>query len=221
MDKITIMLADDHAIVRQGLRFLLEAESDFSIVGEAGDGLETLRLLEKLQPAVLVVDVMMPALNGLEVARQVSRRFPQTRVVVLSMHANEAYVLEALRNGALGYVLKCSTAADLVKAIREAIAGRRYLSPPLSDQQIESYIQKARNTQLDRFETLTTREREVLQMVAEGCTSAAIAHRLGISPRTVEVHRGNLMRKLGLQSQTDLIRYALARGILPAERGPS
>ena len=129
MDKITIMLADDHALVRQGLRALLEAESDFSIVGEAGDGLETLRLLEKLQPAVLVVDVMMPALNGLEVARQVSRRFPQTRVVVLSMHANEAYVLEALRNGALGYVLKCSTAADLVKAIREAIAGRRYLSP--------------------------------------------------------------------------------------------
>ncbi len=221
MNKTTILLADDHAIVRQGLRVLLEAEPDFTIVGEAGDGLEALRLLEKLQPAVLVVDVIMPALNGLEVTRQVSRRFPQTRVVVLSMHANEAYVLEAFRNGAIGYVLKCSTIADLVKAIREAIAGRRYLSPPLSDQQIESYAQKARSTQLDRFETLTAREREVLQMVAEGCTSAAIAHRLFVSPRTVEVHRAHLMRKLELHTQTDLIRYAIARGILPAERGPS
>lgn len=217
MTTATIVLADDHQVVRQGLRALLEAEPDFRLIGEAGDGLETAQLVERLQPDVLIVDLMMPNLNGLEVTRQASQRSPQTRVVILSMHANEAYVLEALRNGAAGYVLKDSSAADLVQAVREVIAGRRYLSPPLSERAIEAYLHKAGAAALDPYETLTTREREVLHLAAEGYTNAEIAARLSISPRTAETHRANMMRKLELRTQTDLIRYALRRGILPME----
>jgi two-component system response regulator NreC len=213
----SIVLADDHQVVRQGLRALLEAEPDFSLVGEAGDGLETAQLIERLEPDVLIIDLMMPNLNGLEVTRQVSQRWPRTRVVILSMHANEAYVLEALRNGAAGYVLKDSSAADLVKAVREVVAGRRYLSPPLSERAIEAYLHKAQSAELDPYETLTTREREVLHLAAEGHSNAEIAARLSISPRTAETHRANMMRKLNLHTQTDLIRYALRRGILPME----
>jgi DNA-binding NarL/FixJ family response regulator len=217
MSMTTIVLADDHHIVRQGLRSLLEAEPGFSVVGETGDGVEAAQLVERLQPGVLVLDLMMPGLNGLEVTRQVSQRSPQTRVVILSMHANEAHVLEALRAGAVAYVLKESTSAELVRAVREAVAGRRYLSPPLSERAIEAYMQKAESVALDPYETLTAREREVLYLVAEGHTNAEIADRLFISRRTVETHRANLMRKLGLRTQTDLISYALRRGILPME----
>jgi DNA-binding NarL/FixJ family response regulator len=217
MSMTTIVLADDHHVVRQGLRSLLEAEPDFSVVGEASDGLETAQLVERLQPDVLVLDLMMPGLNGLEVTRQVGQRSPQTHVVILSMHANEAYVLEALQAGAAAYVVKESTSAELVRAVREAVAGRRYLSPPLSERAIEAYMQKAESAALDPYETLTAREREVLHLAAEGHNTAEIADRLFISRRTVETHRANLMRKLGLRSQTDLIRYALQRGILPME----
>lgn len=213
----TIVLADDHHVVRQGLRSLLEAEPDFSVVGEAGDGVGAAQLVERLRPDVLVLDLMMPGLNGLEVTRQVSRRSPQTHVVILSMHANEAHVLEALRSGAEAYVLKESTSAELVHAVREAVAGRRYLSPPLSERAIEVYMQKAESIALDPYETLTAREREVLYLVAEGHTNTEIADRLFISRRTVETHRAKLMRKLGLRTQTDLISYALRRGILPME----
>jgi two-component system response regulator NreC len=217
MKMTTIVLADDHHIVRQGLRSLLEAEPDFSVVGEAGDGLEAAQLVERLRPDVLVLDLMMPGLNGLEVTRRVSQRSPQTRIVILSMHADEAHVLEALRVGAAAYVLKESTAAELVRAVREAAAGRRYLSPPLSERAIEAYVQKAESAALDSYETLTAREREVLHLVAEGHTNTEIAERLFISRRTVETHRANLMRKLDLRTQTDLISYALRRGILPME----
>jgi DNA-binding NarL/FixJ family response regulator len=213
----TIVLADDHQIVRQGLRALLEAEPDLSIVGETGDGLEAVDLVERLQPDVLVVDLMMPGLNGLEVTRQVRKRSRQTYVVILSMHDNEAYVLEGLRNGAAGYVLKESNTTDLVQAIREVTAGRRFLSTPLSERAIEIYMQKAESTTLDLYETLTTREREILHLAAEGYSYKEIGARLTISPRTAETHRTNLMRKLGLSTQTDLIRYALQRGILPID----
>ena len=218
MSPITIILADDHRVVREGFRALLASESEFRIVGEAGDGLEALRLTEQLSPKVLVLDLMMPGLNGLEVARQLTHRGVPTKIVMLSMHSNEAYVLEALRNGASAYVLKDSSAADLVRAVREAVAGRRYLSPPLSEPAIDMYLQKAKSAgTLDIYETLTTREREVLQLVAEGQTTPSIAGKLFISPRTVETHRANFMHKLGLRTHTDLIRYALKRGILPME----
>lgn len=214
---ITIVLADDHTLVRQGLRALLSAESDFRVVDEAADGLQAMEAVRRLKPEVLVLDLMLPGLNGLEVARQVHRHAPKTRIVILSMHSNEAYVLEALRNGARAYVLKDATGAELVRAIREVVAGRRYLSPPLSERAIAAYVEKTAAADTSAYPLLTSRERQVLQLAAEGLSNTEIAARLSISPRTVETHRAHLMRKLGLKSQTDLIRYALKRGFLPPE----
>ena len=208
------MLADDHQIVRQGLKALLDAEPDFSVVGEAGDGLQAIRHVEVMSPRVLVLDLMMPGLNGLDVTPQIRKCSPDTQIVVLSMYSNEAYVLEALSSGASAYVLKDSSSGDLVHAVREAAAGRRYLSPPLSDRAIEVYQQKAKATTLDRYETLTAREKEVLYLAAEGHTSVEIASRLGISGRTAETHRSNLMHKLDLHTQAELIRFAIRRGIV-------
>jgi two-component system, NarL family, response regulator NreC len=214
---ITIVLADDHHLIRRGLRALLETEADFSVVGEAADGLQAAQLVERLKPNILVIDFIMPGLNGLEVARRVKQSSTKTRVLLLSMYTNESYVLEAFRNGAVGYVLKDSTADDLVRAVRQVAAGHRYLSAPLSERAIDSYVQRARRGKSDLYETLTAREREVLQLAAEGHSSKEIASRLFISPRTAETHRANLMHKLGLHSLSDLIRYALRRGILPME----
>ena len=217
MSRITVVLADDHPILRQGLRTLLEAEGDFAVIGEEADGLKVVELVERLQPDVLLLDVRMPGLTGLEITRQIVQRARTTRIVILSMHANETYVLEALRNGAAGYVLKDAPPTDMLTAVREVTAGRRYLSPALSERAIAAYAHQAQGSPADAYETLTTREREILQLAAESTSLSEIAARLGISPRTVETHREHLMRKLGLQSQTDLIRYALRRGILPLE----
>ena len=185
----TIVLADDHKVVRQGLRAVLEANPSFRVIGEAGEGLETTRLAERLRPDVLVLDLMMPGLSGLEVTRQVKKRSPKTHVVVLSMHRDESYVLEALKNGAAAYVLKDSSVEELVRAVVEAVAGRRYLSPPLSQSAIDAYVQRASTATRDRYDSLSSREREVLQLAAEGHTNAEIGKRLFISPRTVEIHR--------------------------------
>ena len=212
---ISIVLADDHGIVRQGLWSLLEAEPDFNIIGEAADGLEAAQLAERLQPDVLVTDLMMGSTNGLEVIRQVNRRSPKTNVVIFSMYGNEAYVLEALRSGAKAYVLKESSSEELIAGIRQAAAGQHYLSSPLSERAIEGYVQKTEAATLDPYDTLTTREREVLHLVAQGTTSTDIATQLYLSRRTVETHRANLMRKLGLHSRAELLRYALQRAILP------
>lgn len=214
---VNILLADDHNILRQGLRALLENEKDFYVVGEAEDGLEALQLAERETPDVMVVDLMMPGLNGLEVTRQIHQTNPDTSIIILSMHAKEAYVLEALKNGASGYVLKDARVNDLVQAVREVTSGRRYLSPPLTERAIEAYMRKLQTDELDIYETLTSREREMLQLAAEGKTNREIAELLSISPRTVEVHRASMMRKLNLKSQVDLVRYALKRGILPME----
>ena len=213
----TIVLADDHQIVRQGLQVLIEAEPDLSVIGQADNGLQLAALVERLKPDILIVDLMMPGLGGLEVTRQVVRRSRETKVIILSMHANEAYVLEALRNGAQGYVLKDSSVDDLILAIRTVQAGRRYLSAPLSERAIEIYLQRASDTALDPYETLTAREREVLLLIVEGSNSSEIAAQLSISPRTVESHRASLMQKLGCHTQASLIRYALRRGIVPLE----
>lgn len=214
---VSIVLADDHPVVRRGMRSLLESEPDFSVVGEAGDGLEIVRMVERLQPDILLLDLMMPSLSGLEALRIIHQRAPRLRVVVLSMHSNNAFVAEALKNGANGYVLKGSTEEDLVRAVREVAAGKRFLSAPVTEKAIEAYIEQSRTAEIDPHETLTPREREVLQLAAEGNTSTEIAARLHLSHRTVENHRANLMRKLGIQNQTELVRYALRRGLIPLD----
>jgi DNA-binding NarL/FixJ family response regulator len=213
----TILLADDHQVMREGLRALLEAEPDFQVIGEAGDGLETVRLVESLHPDVLVVDMIMPGMNGVEVTKRLRQSSPATAVVVLSMYGVESYVHKAMRAGAKAYVLKEASASELVHAIREAVAGRRYLSRTLSEQAIDTYVKETLSTALDPLLALTTREREVLQMVAKGDTSKQIAASLGVSPRTIEFHRASIMRKLKLRNQQELLRYCLRAGILAAD----
>jgi DNA-binding NarL/FixJ family response regulator len=213
---VTLLLVDDHPIIRQGLRHLLESESEFKVVGEAGDGVEALLLIERLKPNILVVDMMMPGLNGLEVLRQIKKISPMTRAIVLSMQSADAYVVEALKSGASGYVLKETGPSELVNAVHEVVQGNQYLSAKLAERLLTSSGSIA-NAASDASATLTFRELEVLQMVAEGRTSLEIGDKLTISPRTVEVHRSHLMKKLGLQSQADLIRFAIKRGILPMD----
>src|SRR5262245_743567 len=211
---LTLLLADDHTIVRQGLRALLEAESDFRLAGEADDGLQAVRLAERAEPDVVIMDLMMPGLNGLEASRQILRRRPRTQVVILSMHSDVAYAAEAVRAGVGGYVLKEACAEELVQAIRAVGAGKRYFSPPLDEGVIENYLRQAEDRPPDPYRALTEREREVLQLTAEGHSGVEIAGRLFISPRTVESHRASLMRKLGVHNQKELVRYAVQRGMV-------
>lgn len=216
--EITTVLADDHPIVRQGLRTLLEGEDHCRVVGEASDGLAALALITRLQPDVAVLDVQLPDLNGLEVARRLRDQAPGTRVIILSMFGDEPYVVDALRHGASAYVLKGAATTDLIAAVDAAVAGRRYLSAPLAERAIDAYARQGGDpaAPIDRYDLLTAREREVLQLAAQGMSAADIGARLSISPRTVETHRANLLRKLGLQTQTDLVRFAVGRGLIPA-----
>lgn len=216
MSAITVVLADDHPIVRQGLRHLLENDPEFHVVGEAGDGIETIRLTEALKPDVLVVDMMMPGLNGLEVLRQLKRISPLTHAIVLSMQSVNAYVVEALNLGADGYVLKDTGPSELINAIHAVTQGSRYISEKLLER-LETNGRNVEDAPMDTYQTLTAREREILQLTVEGKSSTEIGEKLVISPRTVEVHRSKLMKKLALHNQTELIRYAIKRGILPMD----
>lgn len=209
----SVVLADDHQVVRQGLRTLLETELGSVVIGEAEDGLAAVELVRRLAPNVLIVDLMMPGLTGLEVTRRVRQIAPHTQIVILSMHADESYVREALRVGATAYVLKESKAAEIVQAVRDAARGQRYLSPALSDRIIASYLQQYPPAD-DPYELLTTRERDVLHLAALGLTAAEIAERLMLGVRTVESYRTSLMRKLELRHQTDLVLYAIKHGII-------
>ena len=214
---ISTVLADDHPILRKGLRALLEGEDSCRVVGEASDGLTAIELIARLQPEVAIIDVQLPDLNGLEVARRAHDQAPQTKVIMLSMYPDEPYVLEALRHGAVGYVLKGATTTDLIQAVHAAVQGRRFLSTPLTERALDAYAKRAAEASqpLDRYELLTSREREVLQLAAQGLSNAEVGKRLAISPRTAETHRANLLRKLGLQTQTDLVRFAVNRGLVP------
>ena len=213
MSSIKVILADDHKVIRQGLKALLSRLADFDVVGEAGNGRELLDLTARLTPDVVVTDLMMPDMGGLEAIQQIRARFRAIQVVVLSMHANPAFAIQALRNGALGYVLKDSDTSELVQAVRAAALGHRYIDAALADQVMLRLIQPGDYaTQSDPYQLLTGREREILQLVTEGHTNAEMALRLTVSLRTVETHRANLMRKLDLHSQADLIRYALQHG---------
>jgi two-component system response regulator NreC len=214
---VTILLADDHPFVRRGARNLLEAETDFSVVGEAEDGLQAVQMAERLRPDVLIVDIMMPNLNGFEVLKQVSHRSPNTRKIVLSMQSADPYVVKAFQSGAFGYILKDSAPDELINAIRHVLLDNKYLSPKLPERLIAIVTELRGNAEQDKYETLTNREREIFQMTAEGRTSQEIGDKLMISPRTVEVHRSNLTSKLGIKNQVDLIRIAIKRGILPMD----
>lgn len=211
---ITIVLVDDHPIVRGGLKALLQTQTDFAVVGEAGDGLAALRLIDQCQPSIVVTDITMPGLTGLDVTLEIRKRSPRTQVVVLSMHTSEAFVGEALRNGARAYIVKDATLTDLVQAVREVVAGRRFVSPSISQQVIEQYVARGKEQPRQAYDTLTAREREVLHLVAEGCTNAEVGKRLFISPRTVEIHRAAVMKKLGLKNQIELLTYAVKRGLI-------
>lgn len=211
----TIVLVDDHPIVREGLRTVLEREPDLSVVGEASDGLEALQLVERLRPTLLILDVRMPGKSGLEVAREIARSSPETRVLILSMYAAEGYVTEALASGVAGYILKETDTGNLIPAIRQIMGGTRYLSPSVNDRVIDAYLQKTRGETVDPFDTLTARERQVLRLLAEGCTNAEIAERLSISVRTAEHHRASLMRKLKLKNSAEVIAFGKERGVVP------
>jgi two-component system response regulator NreC len=212
---IRIVLADDHKVVRTGLQALLRSEADLDVIGQCGDGLEAIRLADELLPDVMVVDLMMGGVGGLEVTRQVRKKYPQIEIVILSMHNNEGYVLEALRSGAKAYVLKDCGPEELIKAIREVHIGRHYLSSSLSERAIEAYLHQTENSAATPLHQLTAREREILQLTARGYTNARIAEVLYISRRTVESHRANLMQKLELHNHAQLIQYVIDNGLIP------
>jgi DNA-binding NarL/FixJ family response regulator len=209
----TVILADDHEVVRRGVRSILEADSGFKVVSEVADGLSAVQAVEKLKPTLLFLDLSLPRLHGLEALRQVRAASPHTKVLVLSMHNDEPYVIEALRAGAMAYILKGSESTEIVRAVAEVVAGRRYLSAPLSERAIAALTSQTPD-QSDPLSALTPREREVLLLGAEGLSTTEMAEKLFISPRTAETHRTNLMQKLGLQSQTDLVRFAIRKGLI-------
>lgn len=213
MPKAKVLLVDDHVVVRQGLKALFADEPDIEVVGEASNGREALERLEELGPDVVLMDISMPGLNGIEATRQIQVRHPEVKVVVLSMHANEEYVFQVLQAGASGYVLKQSDSLEVLTAIRAAVAGGSFLSPPISRTVIEDYVRRAEaRGKGGESELLTSREREVLQLLAEGRSNREIAEELSISVKTVETHRSNMMTKLELSSKTELVKYALRKG---------
>jgi DNA-binding NarL/FixJ family response regulator len=209
----TVILADDHDVVRRGVRAILEADGNFKILSEVADGLSAVQAVEKHKPSLLFLDLSMPRLHGLEALRQIRTASPNTKVLVLSMHNDEPYVIEALRAGAMAYILKGSESTEIARAMAEVLAGRRYLSAPLSERAIAALTSRTPD-QSDPLNGLTPREREVLALAAEGMNTTEMAEKLFISPRTAETHRTNLMQKLGLQSQTDLVRFAIRRGLI-------
>ena len=209
----TVILADDHDVVRRGIRSILEADGNFKVLTEVADGLAAVQAVEKHKPNLLFLDLSMPRLHGLEALRQIRTASPNTKVLVLSMHNDEPYVIEALRAGAMAYILKGSESTEIARAVAEVTAGRRYLSAPLSERAIAALTSRTPD-QSDPLNGLTPREREVLALAAEGMSMTEMAEKLFISPRTAETHRTNLMQKLGLQSQTDLVRFAIRRGLI-------
>jgi two-component system, NarL family, response regulator NreC len=212
---LRILLADDHTVVRQGLRKVLEEHPEWTVVAEAGDGREAVRLAEQFKPDVSILDVAMPLLNGIEATRQIARRVPSTRILVLSMYADEAYVAQILRAGASGYLLKDSADVDLIQAISEVSRGKSFFSPAIARVMLDNYVrQDAEKGVSDRYESLSQREREILQLVAEAKTNKEIAALLNVSTSTVETHRARIMEKLDLHSAAEIVLYAVRRGVI-------
>jgi RNA polymerase sigma factor (sigma-70 family) len=212
---IRIVLADDHAVIRSGLRSLLEQHEEFKVVGEANDGREAVNFAETLRPDVVLMDLAMPNLNGMEASRQISAKNGDIAIVVLSMHSDEGYVLRALKAGARAYLLKESAEADLVAAIRSVTQGKSFFSPTVSRVLVEDYMRQLQDRDIeDSYELLTSREREILQLVAEGKSNKDVANLLNLSVYTVETHRSNIMEKLNLHSVPELILYAVRKGVI-------
>jgi len=214
MTALRILLADDHTMVRQGLRKLLEERPEWQVVAEAGDGRDAVRLAEEFKPDVAVVDVAMPLLNGIETTRQITRLAPRTKVLVLSMYSDEAYVIQMLKAGATGYLLKDSAGVDLLQAVQAVSQGKSFFSPAVARLVSDDYVRQRGANAVDRYESLSGREREILQLVAAGKANKEIAALLFISPSTVETHRARIMEKLDLHSAAEIVLYAVRRGVL-------
>ena len=215
MNGIRILLADDHTVVRKGLRLLIESHPGFKVIAEAANGREAIALAEQHTPDVVVLDVAMPLLNGIETARQVSAKLPRTAIVFLSMHSDEGYVLKALKSGAKAYLLKDSAEDDLINAIKAVTEGKAFFSPAISKMLVEDYMRQMREREVeDSYELLTTREREILQLFAEGKSVKEVAALLDLSLYTVETHRSNIFQKLDLHSVAELILYAVRKGVI-------
>lgn len=215
MNTIRILLADDHHVVRKGLALLLESQPDFQVVAEASDGRQAVALADEHKPDIAVLDVAMPLLNGIEAARQIAARQPQTGIVFLSMHSDEGYVLKALKSGGKGYLLKDSAEYDLINAIRAVHDGKAFFSPAINKMLADDYMRQLRDSEVeDSYELLTTRERETLQLFAEARTPKEVASMLNLSLYTVETHRSNIFQKLNLHSTAELILYAVRKGVI-------
>ncbi|MBI5602917.1 MAG: response regulator transcription factor [Deltaproteobacteria bacterium] len=212
--RIRVLIADDHAIVREGLRFILEANADIQVVGEAADGRQAVAEAKKVKPRIVVMDIAMPKLNGIEATRQLLEELSSVRIIILSMHYSTEHIFQALQAGAKGFLIKESAGKELIRAVRAVYAGQRYLSQKVDEILIEDYLmQRKKIKSPSPLESLSPREREILQLVAEGKTSAAIADILFLSPKTVETYRSRLMQKLGLKDVAGLIKFAIAQGL--------
>jgi two-component system, NarL family, response regulator NreC len=215
MDTLHIVLADDHTLFRQGLRRVLEEQAGWHVVAEAGDGAEAVRLVLKHEPHLVILDIAMPRLNGVEATRQIARRVPDVRVLVVSMYSDDLYVTQALQAGAHGFVLKDSADADLVRAVRDLAEGKSYFSPAVSKVVLDDYVRHLADRGItDRFDALSEREREVFQLIAEGHSNKEIAGLLNVSPGTVETHRARIMEKLDVHSAAEIVLYAVRKGVI-------
>lgn len=215
MNKIRILVADDHGVVRKGLRFLLDRQSDMEVVGEASDGREVVRLCEKLNPNIVIMDVAMPQLNGIDAAAQIVKTNPSIRIIMLSMYADESYLVRALSAGAKGYMLKDSAEVDIVRAVQVVSQGRPFFSPQIAQSLLDDYVRTLQQRGLqDSYELLTDREREVLQLLAEGKSNKEVATILDLSTYTVETHRTNLMHKLNLHNTAEIVLYAVRKKVI-------
>jgi len=213
--KLRILLGDDHTLMRQGLRKILEARADWEVVAEASTGREAVREALSAEPDVVILDIGMPLLNGIEATRQILRRRPNTRVLILSMHADEAYILRALQAGARGYMLKDSADTDLIRGVTAVAAGKSFFSPAVASVMLDDYVRRmAEKGIADRFDSLSEREREIFQLVAEGHSNKEIADLLSVSPATVETHRAHILQKLDVHNTAELVLYAVRRGLI-------
>lgn len=215
MARVRILLGDDHTLVRQGLRKILEERPEWEVVAEASDGREAVRHAESAHPDVAILDIGMPLLNGIEATRQIARRFPAIHVLILSMHADEAYVIQALKAGARGYLLKDSADTDLIRGVAAVASGKSFFSPAVAKIMLDDYVRRMADRGIvDRYESLSEREREILQLVAEGHSNKQVADLLSVSPATVETHRAHILQKLDVHNTAELVLYAVRRGII-------